>query len=743
MEPLTTSLRNYNIDTLQEISAALKLQLTQKPARKAWLVSELGRLIPRLARSEAFIASLDETERAVLALAREKEICKLEDIAIPLILGGLVRIKNQPQTSARPEIGDVLENLLRTGLLVNLTERPGMSTLRNLTYVHEFAVPDEVKRELPEDLWTPPDPSARANRAMAEPPAFVEKGDLPQFLREIFFAWAELRREPARLLKAGGMGKRDRRRISEALGYEEEPGLERVTEIYEILLRLHLVQKREADSEIVAVDNDAALLFWSTSPVTQLRDLITGYMQLEMPVIEDAELRPAYYYQGYSMRLSQEIRGKVLDRLERVAGMDWITFAFFRTLVTSGRSGHLVLDDPTVEMLTQSLRWYGANYRANIEQELTDLEMRVLRAVLKEFHAMGLVDLGYGEKDQRDPVGLRVTTWARAYYAGQPFSTFSPGVEGQVILQPDFQILAMGPVPLSTLMSLERFAAREKIDESVVTYRITRDSIYLAFQQEETVTAVLTYLEEATQQPVPQNVVRSLEEWHRQYERIIIRRQVAVFQADSEDLLSHLLEDEVLGRYLHPLDARSAWLHSQDADAVQQRLRERKVLPAFSKGAQSDLPRSLRWKDGELEPRTALPSLYVTGALRRIAEQRNGRWALTPNSVQTAVKLGLDPVDIIVELKRMTGDDLPDGWEKRIKSWGKYYGDGQVAHVRLLRMPRQDALEELRRADAQLHRWLRPLPHTSDLAVVNETHWEEVITLLASWGVEVETDRWW
>lgn len=744
MERLTTSLQNYNINALQDIAATLKLPMTQRPARKAWLVSELGRHIPKLARSEAFISALSEAERAVLALARGKDVCTVEDVASPLILSGLVYVEGQSHTRGRFKIADVLAQLLNKGLIVNLTEPPGMATLRTLSPVHEFAVPPEVDADLPGDLWALPEVDQLEHAKMDEPPPFMTKGDLPQFLREIFFAWAELRRDPARLLKAGDMGKRDRRRISEALGYEEEPGLERVAEIYEILLLLRLVRKHEETSEIVAVDNDAALLFWSASPVTQLRDLLTGYVQVEGALVDDEDLRPSLgYYQGFSMRSAQNIRIKILNRLEQIASIGWVNLSFFTALVNSGRVGNLVLDDQTIEYLAQSLRWYGANYRTNIENDLAAFETAALRAALKELQAMGLIDLGYAARERKAPVGLRVTSWARSYYDGQAFTTFYPDVEGQVILQPDFQLLAMGPVPLSSLMNLERFAAREKIDESVVTYRITRDAVYQAFQRDESVEMILSYLEEATQQPVPQNVARSLEEWRRQYERIVVRRQVSVLQVDSADLLRRFLEDEELSGYLHALDDRTAWLRPQDAEAVQRRLRALDVLPAFSKGAQSDLPRSLRWQDGELEPRTSLPSLYVTGALRRMAEQRNGRWALSPESVQTAVALGLDPVDIIAELERMTGRALPDGWDKRIKSWGKHYGDGQVAQVRLLRMPREDALEELRNADAQLHRWLRPLPHTSNLAVVNETHWKEVVELLASWGVEVETDRWW
>jgi hypothetical protein len=208
-------------------------------------------------------------------------------------------------------------------------------------------------------------------------------------------------------------------------------------------------------------------------------------------------------------------------------------------------------------------------------------------------------------------------------------------------------------------------------------------------------------------------------------------------------VLDRLMADPELAPRLHVLDEHTAWFQPDDAPWIEARLIHHEILAAHSNGAQADLPSSLRWHGDEIGSRTALPSLYVTGTLRRIAEAHNGRWQLTPESVQRATALGSDPLGIISQLEQMTGGPLPDGWEKRLKSWGKHYGDGQTAQVRLLRLRQQDALEELRRADPDLHRWLRPLPGMRDLAVVNETHWEDVVALLASWGVEIAPDRWW
>ncbi len=166
-------------------------------------------------------------------------------------------------------------------------------------------------------------------------------------------------------------------------------------------------------------------------------------------------------------------------------------------------------------------------------------------------------------------------------------------------------------------------------------------------------------------------------------------------------------------------------------------------MPAASQGAQADLPNSMRWQGVELEPRTASPSLYVTGALMRFAEPNGRRWLLTPESIEKASTSGYTPSEIVATLKTLTGSALPADVEKHIVAWGKHFGTGQTAQVRLLRLKRSESLGELRAAEPLLHRWLRPLPGTENLAIVNEAHWDEVRALLASWGVDVVSERWW
>lgn len=748
MERLSTSLQAYHINALQAIADRLGLPVVETPVRKARLVGELTRLIPQIARTRAFIEALSHAEKAALAVALSKasdQGITLPEIAQPLMLAGLVQAGKPGPRANLPSVETVLDQLLNKGLLVSITDLGGPSTLRTLDYVQVLGIPPEVRSALPGELLSVPPPASEASRLENLPTLTSRENDLQQYMRLLFFTWAEIRRQPARLLKAGGMGKRDRQRIAEALGLDPEADLDAVSGLFEMLKALKVVTLE--DDQIAAVQSDAVTLFWGAKPSGQMPSLLRAYTQLDTDFpVEAAEGRLSGYLEGISLQPSEEIRAQAVEMLHQVAPMGWVSTELFQSLLCGGRPGSYALGEAWLGYLYRSLQWYGGSYRQELETTLQQKEWQLVRSVLGELYDIGLVTFGYAA-DESDaatarPVAVRAADRLRDYVTN---NTAPSGGEApwQIILQPDFQMLAMGPVPLRVLANLEQFVHREKIDESVITYRITRDEVYEAFQRGETIETILAYLTEATDQPVPQNITRSLEEWYAQYERIVVRRNVVIFQVASPELLERCFEDSVLGPCLHRVSDSIAWVHADDRQTVQARLLELEVLPAHSQGPEEDLADSLRWRDGELETRAPVPSVYVTGSLQRIAEANNGRWRLTAESTERATNLGFDIPAITSMLEEMTGSRLPDPWQKRLKAWGNHFGEGHVGEVRLLRLDREGALDELRNADRQLHRWLRPLPGAPDLAIVNESHWDEARALLDSWGITVKTDRWW
>jgi hypothetical protein len=743
-ESLRQSLELYHMDTLKQIAEHLNVSLPKGTVRKAWIVGAVDEKVREIAGSTAFIGSLGQAERAILALLlKNGGVGTQRTITLPLMKAGLIYVEGQDATIDRPRLRDVVLRLMRTGLLLNLDDPGGMSTRRLFEPFDKVGIAPEVGRVLPRTLLTVPEPSA-AMQMIAAPPR-VESADYELCLRQLFFLWAELRREPVSRLKSGGIGKRDVRRIVKGLLMDEERDTERLLWMQAVLQALNVL--KSTSTTISAVDTDAVKLFWDGSPRVQLATLLQSYSGVEYNLSLDLNAVVQYaYYSSLPTRPSKEIRERVLTLLKEIAEAQWFPFSLFVAFLSEGRSGSLVIHDHILNGLYTNSRWYASGRRNDLTVALQQLDRQAALAVLKELQTLGVVELGYPASGEI-PSALQLTSLACAHFANQPFAA-SANV-GQVILQPDFQILAMGPVALPILANLERFATREKFAESVVAYRITREGAYQALQRGESPDSIRVFLEEATGQPVPQNIVRTLEEWGEQYERIVIRRDITIMQTDDTETLDRLLDDKATGKLLHRLDAHSAWLRAKDTAKLEAHLRLQEMLPAYSQGPEADLPRSLRWDQDALCPRHPMPSLYVTGTLRRIATlrssgaQHGNHWELTRQSLRGAVTAGMDVPAVIALLEQMTGASLSPEWEKQLKAWGSHYGDAQMASVILLHLESDDALQELRRADRRLGRWIKPLPHAAGLGIVDEKHYDEVQALLAEWGIDIEEKSWW
>ncbi|NBD36893.1 MAG: hypothetical protein GVY30_12965 [Chloroflexi bacterium] len=743
MESLHTSLENYHMDTVRQIAEHIGINFPTYQVRKAQLVRAVEERIQEHAKSETYIQSLTGAERGAMGVILKKgSPLQQHDIVLPLLLARLLPVTGADPGALASAGQTVLHGLLRKGLIVNLTPPRG-GTKRTLDTIITVGLPPQVANKLPRDLLPFPDPKAETH--VADAPPIVETGDVERFIRRIFLFWAELLQGPAKQLKAGGMYKRDVRRVGESLGLDIKEHEDELRWMYSVLKSMNLVEIKQR--EIYARDDGTVMRFWDASPVQQVDEALRAYRRWEEPLeVEEQSLHHyTYYSHGPSYRPEPELRSEVVQLLPKLAKTDWTPFSLFMALLNGGTPGRFLYSASALQTLERNLRWYYSQKANDFQAAIGELERDVALQILEEMQRFGFISLGYEKgKDKeaaRALTALQVSPIARALYQDEPL----PKEESawQIVLQPDFQILAMGPVPLSVLAQLEQAAEREKVGKGVIEYRLTRKSVYQAFQRDLTEDRLREFLDEITEQPLPQNVARSLEEWGAQHERIVIRRDICIIQVDDAEILEMLLNDDEIHLDLNRLDDRTAWTPSAKAAKVRERLWELAYMPTVSHGPENDLPRSVQWDDDVLRPRHPLPSLYVTGTMRRIADEVDGHWELTSDSVDTAATLGMDVPDIIALLERMTGESMSAEWEKRLKAWGKHFGEGEYARMLLLRMDSAEALEELRGADRRLHRWLRPLVKESGMAVVNEKHWDEVQDRLAEWGVDIKEDRWW
>lgn len=740
MESLPTELEKYNFQVLKQIAGHVGVETAQ--VNKAELVRVLAKTLVQQARSEKVIQALSEAERAVLALLLQKgKEASLDDLLLPLIRAGLVLPEAEAGTSSRvPTLQTVLRSLAEQGLIVNLSAVQG-NARRSLDYLDLVGIPPEIQIVLPRALLKLPQP--HPDRPSLPPPERVESVSAEDGLRRLFFVWAELRRQPGKLLMAGGIGKRDLRRLAASVGLTLDNDEETVHNLYDLLAVADLLVVQ--GEYVTTADDKVGLRFWSATPPEQLRQLVGAAAALESQrAIDLGPLSALGFYYGYlSARPVPVLRKQLLELLTQAVDDTWFSFTLFLSLLSKGRPGNFIFEPSSLNYATQSYRSYvayGSPRKNSLDETLQQVEAKAVLGLLEPLKELGVVELGY--RAAATPTMLRLTPLGHAALHNLPFTPETAG--GQVVLQPDFQVLALGPVSLTVLASLERIAQREKFQAGVVEYRLTRDSIYAALQAGDPVGSILAFLRQVTGQPIPQNVERTVEEWGAQHERIVLRRDVLVLQVDQAALLEDLLQDPQLSRYLHPLDERTAWVRTQEAHEVEEALWEAQLLPAFSHGPEADLPNSLVWEDGRLYSRSLLPSLYVVGTVRRIATEEAGAWKLTLPAVRAAVKTGLTVPEIVALVEKMIGEPLPAEWAKQLKAWGGHFGQGQMARATLLRLENEEALRELRRADSRLRRWLHPLPGAeAALAVVEEPHWDDVCAILEEWGVPIVEQNWW
>lgn len=325
---------------------------------------------------------------------------------------------------------------------------------------------------------------------------------------------------------------------------------------------------------------------------------------------------------------------------------------------------------------------------------------------------------------------------------------------GRLIVQPNFELVALAPVSEALLIKLDSFAERVGL-EHIAQYRMTKVSIMRAIQlglQAETIQQILTEATGGVE--IPQNVQYSLIEWERQARRIELWQDVALLEVEDPALLDLLFTDEQaqawLKRRLSPVLAEVA---REQLPAIQRILWQRNYLPALTAApAQDELfvhghteGGELQWRlheDGSLEPLHAVSDLYLVAQVERVSEldTLTGWRKITPRSIEQACSNGLELDAIIRFLQHYCEGGIPSSFLIRLKLWGKGYGEAdsiEVERAPMLYLAAQ-VLEDIQ-ADETLQPLLgSEVPQQGRLVRVPAENLEQVIALLRERGFEVE-----
>ncbi len=324
---------------------------------------------------------------------------------------------------------------------------------------------------------------------------------------------------------------------------------------------------------------------------------------------------------------------------------------------------------------------------------------------------------------------------------------------GRLVVQPNFEVIALAPVSEALLLNLDRFAERIRL-ELIAQYRLTRASVTHAIQSGLKAETIQHILEQAAGGSIPQNVQYSLIEWERQARRIELWGGVTLLEVDDAALLDQLLADAetrpLFGRRLAPLLVE---VLTDKLPTVQEILWQRDYLPALVSASIHDnllengrLPtRESQWRllqNGLLQPCHAVLNLYLVAEVERITvlDEATGWRKITAEAIQKACNSGLSLDHIVRFLQHYCEGGVPASFLIRLKLWGNGYElltIISIEHTPLLRLSNQ-VLQDIQ-ADEEIGPLIgTEVPSDARLVRVPAETLDRVMELLKDRGFTVE-----
>ncbi|MFQ5858676.1 MAG: helicase-associated domain-containing protein [Anaerolineae bacterium] len=775
MADLKRILEAYHIDVLRHMARQHGLEVTS-PA-KAPHVKGLARVLSRPETVHRALADVTSLERRTLALVQAAggEVHS-SGLKQTLLKAGAVKAtpdptkrrwsggyysswyEGDPDYRGTPCYEDLLARLALRGLVFS---REPLQVSRNViewTPGRIVLIPPAIAQHLP-DLTPHLD---KTKTSTAEPPQ-VLAGSARAFQRDLGRFWRYIHgQNELRLTTQGYVYKADLKAINETLGVEADlrPGKGeadngRLYFIRRLLPDLGLVrQGRSGNLEPVP---DTAFL--RMSPADRVKRTFeawrdgTGWNELlHLPA------RASGYHHSHAAPLQlKDIRKKVVDYMRELEADGWVEMESLIDVVRLRDYGFLFPERRYHSYYSYYQSVYATPYHSSnnpfgitwsdIKNEADGWEKVeaeiIAHIVAGPLHWMGLTDLGYDAKVKLDPnnptqpLAYRLTDLgAWVLDLGQPVKIAEEG--GRVVVQPNFQILAMEPISDQVLINLDRFAEPQGGDR-VMTYKLTRQSVYRGQRSDWPVPQIISYLEKVSGAPVPDNVRRSLEEWQALHERIVFRRGVTLAQAADAAMLDRLLENPELADALGRRATDTVTLSTNSVKKTAAALRRGGWLPLITATGQRQAPDNLRANpDGRLRFVHAAPSIYALGRVAPYSEIVDDGWQITRQAVRDALRVKGTTVDSILEdLQSVHAGELPRELVIDIKAWGKYYGDATMDTLTLVQFRDHDVLKELI-ADPELKPYFQPFQAgRRALAAVDREHLDTVQRLLAERGIEI------
>jgi hypothetical protein len=664
-----------------------------------------------------------------------------------------------PNTSQQPDfrkadsriLDEILAHLQVMGLVCG---RPaldpwGHTGALTLRLTDEYLIPPPVLALLPP-------PPELPHIVSAEAPFRVMESSARVFQRDLYLYWSYVYRTRPDLIAKGLLAKRHLTAVNETLLQREtintgqgEADFPRLMFTRILLTQLGLI---DPDNTAVLSANNGEEFFGS-EPSARVRRAFEGYLNGKLlneltwfhaisgysnavyptpePVLIGRKAVMAYFRQTDGWTAI----GALINRIRET------NYEFF--LPRTHQSERQYAYSPPTHPYTSSgnslgWEWPGMIYLDESEGWQRVEAQWIAWIVTAPLYWMGLVDLGFKSEDAKTPDFFCLTALGRWLLADGPPPEI-PLSGGQVIVQPDFTIMAFDPISDAVLFRLEQFSRRVSAERAILL-RLSQQSVYAAQQAGWDAARIQTYLEELSHLPLPANVTRTLLEWQASHERIRIYPHVNVLHAPRPTDLDELANQDkikpLLERTLAP--GVVALPPDKKLGEVHRAFTSLSWWPVITPKNAALPPKSVTLDaDGHLTCLQRSPGVYLRAHLARFAEAEGNAYRLTLTSIRRAARTGLTAPQIVEELNRVLVQPMPDGMAQRVLAWSGHFGQVEADQVTLLRFKSDSALKELQH-DPELSAMLRTLrPADIDqLAIVRAKDLEKLRRLLEERGAE-------
>lgn len=755
-------LESYGLGSIQQTARQHGIDTTNPSKTK--LVPLLASRLYDPAAIAASLAKLEPRQRKVLnqlilsggqTRARKLErVLAYEGIVEPAETDAWGRVRSNrgnPTHKNQKSFVDIVARLGVLGLVFSTNLNPHLGKIEHSTPGAILFIPNQVLRHLP---------SVSLSVPSAPTPARVYAADGDALHRDLYTLLALTRERPLVTTKAGLLGKKALVQLDQLLRRPE--GAARVRSENE-LTRIPLLRAIAQGLGLLVPVNESLDLgdnvraYFAQPSGVRRRLAYEAYRDstrwTELIRLPGVTVSPAHAAAGKGVATA---RARVLAAMAGLPASRWI--AIDHLVNRLRRVDEEFLLTPPQHAGAHAYYNYWWTYEPSPHSGYNQLGLRFdgdwkseeawqhveggfIRVMLAgALHALGIVDLG-GPDESSPPTVFRITPEGAALLAGgTPPLTAAPP---DVVIQPNFQILALPPTGDDVLWTLGGIAHRVRA-EQVVEFQLTRESVYAAQRNGIDAKGVLAFLEDVSRGPLPQNIRRSIEDWGVQQERITIHRGTGMIQSIDGATLDALYADPALKGILGKrLSSTAALVPGGALPALVARLvrDERKrghPLPALSAGDYAvPAPLLSVESDGRIEFRQRVPSIYVRARLSGFTESEdNGSLRITPASLRRGAKRGLSADDVIGVLQGFHRGELPPEIDALIRRWARDWGRGVLTEVAVLQVESAAVLAELL-ADPEMGAFLSPLPGAETVAAVNRKDAERLRALLREHGMEL------